>query len=240
MNVYVHEINGIADAIISMHMSKRNWTKELEDEIYRVCDSVTDRRGKLQTSADAGDLAKFSEWFNKLLKWGTKHITLLKFIDISITVEGLHRGGQDDWDSHAKRFDNRIIRSSTRLATFGCEKSEYYKDKILTTDEAIQVLGMTLPLELSIEGVEYVKTVNGYVRADCENSQDAKRGLYMLSIPSNFVFRCNLAEFAHVYKERNDSGSANPEVKLCCEVIVDQLSEFHKQLNRDLLQKINN
>ena len=51
---------------------------------------------------------------------------MLDFVTISVTVEGIHRAGQDDWDAHAKRFDNRIIRSSTRLADFSeGEMSDY-------------------------------------------------------------------------------------------------------------------
>ena len=63
---------------------------------------------------------------------GRKHITVLRYIDISIMTEGLHRAGQDDIDAHARRFDNRIIRSSTRLAEFSDgEMSDY----IPTDDE---------------------------------------------------------------------------------------------------------
>ena len=43
--------------------------------------------------------------------------------------------------SHARRFDNRIIRSSTRLAEFSDgEMSDYYKGKIIPTDEALNIL----------------------------------------------------------------------------------------------------
>lgn len=65
------------------------------------------------------NIEKFNKWLEMLLKMGRKHITVLRFIDISIMTEGLHRAGQDDVDAHARRFDNRIIRNSTRLATFG-------------------------------------------------------------------------------------------------------------------------
>ncbi len=51
-----------------------------------------------------------------------------RFLDFSFTVYNLHRAGQDDLDSHAKRMENRIIRSSTRLADFAAgEMSDYYK-----------------------------------------------------------------------------------------------------------------
>ena len=79
---------------------------------------------------------------------------MLRFIDISVTVEGLHRAGQDDWDSHAARFNNRIIRSSTRLASFGYEMSEWYQDKIIPTDAALDLLGIEAP-EVTLGEVDF-------------------------------------------------------------------------------------
>lgn len=240
MNVYLNEITGIDDAFVSMFMSKRSWSRELECEIRTVCKNVLTHNGALKKDCDKQDLEKFNGWMDSLLKWGWKHITMLRFIDFSITVEGLHRAGQDDWDAHACRFNNRIIRSSTRLANFGNEISEWYEDKILPTDIALKNLGLSIPEEVFINGETYVKAINGYVRKDLANNSDVKRGLYMLSIPSNFIFKVNLTEWAHVYKERNAQGAANPEVKLCCESIADQLETFHKQFNRDLFRKIEN
>ena len=61
-------------------------------------------------------------------------------------TEGMHRGGQDDIDAHARRFDNRIIRSSTRLAEFSeGEMSDYYRGKIISTDEALNILNIDIP-----------------------------------------------------------------------------------------------
>lgn len=37
MNVYVNKISGIDDAIISMFMSKRTWTRELELDVIETC-----------------------------------------------------------------------------------------------------------------------------------------------------------------------------------------------------------
>lgn len=131
MNVYVNKINGIDDAIVSMFMSKRTWSRELEEDVRNVCEFVLNRNGgiygdllKLPYNAD---YKKFEDWMDKLLKWGAKHITMLRFIEFSITVEKLHRAGQDDWDAHAQRFNNRIIRTSTRMAKFGYEMSDFYQ-----------------------------------------------------------------------------------------------------------------
>ena len=240
MNIYVNEITGIADAIVSMFMSKRSWTREKELEIRATCEAVLDRQGRLLPDADAEALDKYNTWLNSLVKWGWRHMTLLRFIDISDTVEGLHRAGQDDWDSHAARFNNRIIRSSTRLADFGYEMSEWYSDKIIPTDTAFAYLGIDTPKTLERDGVTYVKTINGYIREDLKDSADVKRGLYMLSIPSNFIFKVNLTEWSHVFKERNNEGAANPEVKLCCEAIADQITAFQPRFDRELFLKIKN
>ena len=240
MNIYVNEINGIADAIVSMYMSKRSWTREKELEIRGVCENVLTRSGKIVQDADAAELAAYEGWLERLTNWGWRHITMLRFVDISVTVEGLHRAGQDDWDSHAARFHNQIIRSSTRLADFGYEMSDWYRGRVIPTDEALALLGIAAPDVLERDGERFVKTVNGYIREDMKDSSDVKRGLYMLSIPSNFIFKVNLTEWAHVYKERNKEGTANPEVKLCCEAIADQIGQFQPRFDRELFLKIKN
>ena len=93
---------------------------------------------------------------------------------------------------------------------------------------------------LERNGTRYVKTVNGYIKEELKDNSDVKRGLYMLSIPSNFIFKVNLTEWAHVYKERGDKGGANPEVKLCCEAIADQIGAFQPKFDRELFEKIKN
>lgn len=240
MEVYLNEISGIGDAIVSMFISKRSWTRSKELEIRDLCAEILDRKGMVKADADPAKVAQLNDWLNTLVKWGWTHITMLRFIDLSITVEGLHRAGQDDWDAHAARFNNRIIRSSTRLATFGYELSEWYADKIIPTDLAMNDLGVTLPDSIEKNGLTYVKTINGYIREDLREDMDVKRGLYMLSIPSNFLFKVNMTEWAHVYKERNAHGRANPEVKICCEKIADKIEGCYKQFNRELFDKIKN
>lgn len=240
MKIYVNEITGIADAIVSMFMSKRSWTREKELEIREVCERVLTRQGRIKEDVGEEDMDKYNTWMDSLIKWGWIHITMLRFIDISVTVEGLHRAGQDDWDSHAARFNNRIIRSSTRLANFGYEMSDWYGDKIIPTDAALEYLGINAPDCIERDGEKFIKTVNGYIREDLQNIPDVKRGLYMLSIPSNFIFKINLTEWGHVFKERNEKGSANPEVKMCCEEIASQIMEFQPRFDRELFLKIKN
>ena len=120
MKVMLTEMHSIRDSLRTMYMSKRTWNQELEKQLKEMVDHCTDRYGKpLDYLPEDDELKiKFDKEVAKLLKWGQKHITMLRFEDISVVVEGLHRGATDDLDSHAKRMDNRIIRSSTRLADY--------------------------------------------------------------------------------------------------------------------------
>ena len=185
---------------------------------------------------------ELTDYLDKLLKWGKRHITLLRFIDLSFTVYGMHRGAQDDLDSHAMRMNNRIIRASTRLGEFEQdEMSDYYSGKIIPTDKALDCLGISMPEEIEVDGCPYVRGVNGYILKGYADYNDVKRGLYMLSIPSSFVFRVNLTEFAHIYKERGDHGNAHPELKSAVESMENQLEAATAgYANRELLMAIPN
>ena len=242
MRVRLNSVSGVDDAIAALHESKRTWSWEMDEEIRTIIEKATDRHGRFKSNSllTNEEEVKLSGWMRKVCKFGIKHITLLKFIDFSFCVEGMHRGGQDDWDSHAKRFDNRIIRASTRLASYGDEKSDYYKGKILTTDDVIRHLAIAMPPEVTVDGEKYVRAVNGYIREGLEGINDVKRGLYMLSIPSNFIFRVNLAEFAHVYKERGLHGTAHAEVKGLAETCAMLIEEAVPWFTRELLMEIKN
>ena len=241
MNVTVNSITGFEDAFVAMYMSKRTWTPELDKEIRFTCDAVLDRNGRIIVNCDKDKLEKFNSWLEKLLRMGRRHITVLRYIAISIMTEGIHRAGQDDIDSHARRFDNRIIRSSTRLAEFSDgEMSNYYKGKIIPTDEALKILDVDIPETFEYMGKTYYKSPNGYIKEEYKNNKDVKRGLYMLSIPSNFISKINLCEWGHVFKERNKDGGANPEVKEWSESVMNQINQFHNQITRDYVLSIEN
>lgn len=246
MQVYLNNINGLSNAIISMFMSKRTWTPELNADIIRVCSKFYDEMGLPKTNIvprkdNLEDQNKLNKWLASLFKFGQRHFTMLRFIDFSFTVEGIHRGAQDDFDSHAKRLDNRIIRSSTRLATFSDgEMSDYYKGKIYTTDDICKMQNIDLPDKVDINGETFIKTTNGYIREDLSNNKDIKRGLYMLSIPSNFIFMCNLTEFAHILKERDINSNANPELIYMIELVLNDLQKVFPQLTREYLYGIPN
>ena len=248
MKVYLNRIDGWDDAIISMFMSKRHIDREFEmeirDQVYKATNQMPSSNrpvGALLSNFEQLS-PNLKGWLDSLFKWAPHHITMGRFIDLSFTVYDLHRAGQDDLDSHAKRMDNRIIRSSTRLADFDHgEMSDYYKGKIIPTDVALAVLGITAPEKLQFQGKTYVKGVNGYILEGMENDKDVKRGLYMLSIPSSFIFRINLTEYAHVFKERRQEGTANPEVKQSVEAMTSQLTlHTMSYVNREFLMKVKN
>ena len=230
MNVYLNEISGVPDALVSMYMSKRTWTPELDREIRESWNDYS--KGYCMSSSLSSRLASFC-------KFAWKHTTMLDFITISVTVEGLHRAGQDDWDAHACRYNNRIIRSSTRLADFTAdEMSDYYKGKIIPTEVMLKAFNITLPYEIEVDGKKFVQTAGGYIREDLKDNRDVKRGLYRLCVPSNFIFKCNLAQWAHVYKLRNEKGTANPEVKELAEKIQDLVEHELSWFNREFMQKV--
>lgn len=246
MQVYLNEITGVADAITTMFMSKRTWTREKEERIRKVCHAMLDDDGfymldDLQEEIFREMIKEFDEYMSKLVKWGAKHITMLRYIDISCTVEGLHRAGQDDWDAHAMRFNNRIIRSSTRLATFsGNEMSDFYKGKIIPMDMAISNNPslFEVPDHIIVDGEKFIRATNGYIREDLKDNKDVMRGLYMECIPSNFIFKCNITELAHVFKERNKDSGANPEVKELCEKLISSITERMPWFTREMFEKV--
>lgn len=201
MNVYLNHVDGISDAIEALFMSKRSWTREKASHIHKLCNLVNNREGCMMHPD-----TEYQELLQKVLTVGKHHITLLRYIDFSFTVEGLHRAGQDDWDAHVARYGNRIVRSSTRLAKFGYEMSDFYKNKVICTDKALQAEGIEIPDQIVVDGETFVKCINGYVKEEYKDDPDVLRGLYMESIPSNFIFRVNLTEFAHVWKLRNKNG----------------------------------
>ena len=238
MQVYVNEVNGLGDAIATLYLSKRNIDREKEVHIRNLVKAFPDLQyNELEPLEDYEELM---ELVSKVKKYGIHHTTLLRFVDISCSVYGLHRGAQDDFDAHAKRLEGRIVRSSTRLAKFeGGEKSSYYEGKILTTDEVAEYLNTTLPKVIYKDNKKYVKAPNGYILEEEQDNQDVVRGLYMLSIPSNFIFKCNLVDFAHIVSLRDKNGHAAPELVEAIEEMLAQLNEMTNGfITRELLYEI--
>ena len=70
MRVTVKSITGFYGAFVSMFISKRTWTPELDAEIERVCDSVLDNHGRIKTNANSKDVEQFNKWLGILLRMG--------------------------------------------------------------------------------------------------------------------------------------------------------------------------
>lgn len=248
MEAHLNRIDGLDDAILTMFMSKRHMDRETELNIRRLVaeNTATTVTSAIEANRPIGSLIslpdELNDYLRTLFKWGIQHITMLRFIDLSISVYGMHRGGQDDTDAHSYRMNNRVIRASTRLAKFETgEMSDYYKGKIVPTDVALASLGIETPDEIEYEGQTYVRSVNGYILKGHENNNDYRRGLYMLSIPSDFVYKVNLTEYSHMYKMRNINSTANPEVQLHIEQVTDQLETATMGfVTRELLKAIPN
>jgi len=235
MKIFLNRITGIDDAMVSLLMSKRSWTREKEVEIRKLVKKNLTPEGFLK-----GDDPEFLSMLNKIFKYGIEfgHTTLLRFIDLSYTVEGLHRGAQDDFDSHAKRLDNRIVRSSTRLATFkNGELSDYYLDKIMLPFTACEEAGIELPEQITKNGVTYQKMQFGYIDTKylgTDEEKDVMRGLYPLGIPSNFIFKVQYPEFCHIVQHRDSKSGANPELKDMIEMAKADLVKKFKPLGENL------
>lgn len=244
MEVKLVEMHSLRDCLRSLYESKRSWNKDVEARLESLCNNLSYNGKPIDWMLDDDD---FKKEVDKLFKYGRKHTTLLRFLDMSVVVSGLHRGATDDFDSHAKRLENRIVRSSTRLAKYGeGEMSDWYKGKILPLDLVVNnKLGIELPEKIVDEGETFVRTINGYIREDLKDNNDVLRGLYMLSIPMNFTFKVNVIEFAHIYRERGSkaggaNGTAAPELQEMVESLASQLQNWYPQLTRSYLLSICN
>lgn len=239
MKVQLNSISGIDDALLTMYFSRGTWDWDLDKSIRAMVCACTDRQGWYNPSKSFIDNDKYDKTMRTWLKYAPIHSTMASFIDLSFTVEGMHRAGQDDWDSHAKRMDNRIIRQSTRLGNIPEDaKSDFYKGKILTYHEAMDILGIEAPDEITHEGKTYIRVHDGYVLKGLEKNRDAHRGLYHLAFPSNFTFKVNLAQFAHIYRHRNEKGGANPEVKQLAEQCMSLITAAQPLLTRGVVMSI--
>lgn len=227
MQIYLSSYTGWKDAFQTMFMSRGTWTPELAFEIAFVCNRCLNGDGTIKTTSDHDSMETFNIWRNLLFKWGKTHITLLKFMDFCFIVQGLHRGATDDWDAHAQRYNNRIVRLSTRLSAMknvdeesnDLIMSDYYQDKVLTLGQVVNILGIELPETIKKDDTTFVRGINGYVREDLKDDGDAKRGLYPLGFSNLFIFKCNIVEYAHVRDLRMkkteghpQSGHAHPEI----------------------------
>lgn len=160
----------------------------------------------------------------------TCHTTIGRFLDISCTVSGLHRGATDDFDAHGQTLDNRIVRMSTRTNSPDSLKlSDYYIDKVIPITDA----GIELPPTIEKDGVKFVISRFGYVREDCASNYDVLRGLTPLGISNLFTFKCNVTNWAHITKLRKAGTHAAPELQEMIETINAKIAEMEPCLNDD-------
>jgi hypothetical protein len=263
MDFKVYSISGYAEAILAVRMSTSkyySWEKaqEIRDLVY----VLTTAEGSLADYGEymaklsaknyefpsepvkgriSGDYETDVTEFKRLLEitfnnamQEHKHHTLMKYIDISFLTHDLHRGGQDDLDSHALAFQNRITRESTRLANIQEQRtSEWYEGKIIPFGEAHDLIGAILPETINLDAGTYKLTPFGYVLeryADMAHEsglrKDVVRGLMNLATPSNGLWKINLFDLRHVYRSRSKIGThANPELKDGMEQLAEQLKE---------------
>ncbi len=219
MNVEVLEISGYVPAICSLYMTNRNLDEERLNDIIATVDRATDKRGFI--IPDSPYKEKLYDYLFKAIQYGIKcgHHQILKFIDVTVYMQGLHRGAQDDYDAHAARMN--IIRATTRTkkGASHAELSEFYKDKILPFD----LLWFT-PDKIAIDGSEYIKTTWGYVQSEYIESADVLRGLTPLGVSSNNISKVPYGEhLRHIYSVRRMEGHANPELKKAMELLRSEL-----------------
>lgn len=234
MKITHFKMSGWDSAIRCMYMTKNTYNEDLEKKLCEAEKICLHSSAGRPISKDDDELIR---WYqgqkNTAIKMGAVHYNVLKHVDFTCTVVGLHRGGQDDLDAHAERFDTRIIRMSTRDKnnTELTEISDYYKGKILTFGDLCKKFN--LPEAVTFNDAIFIRTPLGYVREDCVDDKDVRRGHATLATASTFTFKCDIAEFCHVFRERCEDGNAHPELKELVEKIAKKINYLEPDLTRD-------
>jgi hypothetical protein len=237
MNVEIFDISGYETAFMQLHTSKGTLTLEQIEQINRCTEDSTDRRGGVHKWVDP----TFIDYLHKIMKYGVEfgHQELLRSIIINVRVTGIHRGAQDDFDSHAKRF-NSLVRKSTRIegnnATNHVEISDWYKGKILTFEDLDNKY--QFKPHIVIDDKIYTKTPWGYVLSGYENNQDVLRGLVPLSVSSDFVVSMSYQAWRYVYKMRNSTTHAAPELQDMMENFKVKLGKYNWILGDNLDRRV--
>lgn len=144
-----------------------------------------------------GDYTKDKAEFERLLgitfnnaMGGFDHHTLMKYIDVSFFTEGLHRGGQDDLDSHAMGFNNRITRFSTRLAEISEPKlSEWYEDKVIPFHDAHHIILAQAVQEYGRNPDEDLKALIDYISTPDTDFADGTMMPKEIQLDNGYVFK---------------------------------------------------
>lgn len=259
MKVHLVSITGYAEAINALRMSKgKYYSYEKLREIQQLIDLVTDDRGFLASKELYKQQFETAMWVERertqknmkvtgvyqedVLEFGRllgltkdnamgqqKHQTLMEYIDITFITEGMHRGAQDDLDSHARSFNNRITRFSTRLAEIDrVELSEEYQGKVIPYDPDI----LDIEPFIKVDGEIYKATPFGYVlekyaQVPAKNGRDrdVQRGLMPLGMKSDAQWKIGASSLRYVYKMRSKFTKTNPELKKAMELLADELEK---------------
>lgn len=211
MKIRYFNMSGWDGAIRAFFMTNKKYTPEIEERLSHVETS----------NCSEEDIAWYQDLRKKVINVGKKHTTLLRFVDFTFVVDGLHRGGQDDFDAHAKRLESRIVRMTTRVNNNEKlnEVSDYYKGKILTFDDLKNLFN--LPNTITKEDSTFVITPFGYVKEEFKDNKDVKRGLVPLAVSSMFTVKVNLTELCHIVRERKPGSAAAPELQEMIEMLVN-------------------
>ena len=81
------EVWGFKHALRGMRNPKDSWDKS--DSEYWIPNKF------MEENVGGENIEDFNRWLDMLLRMGRKHITVLRYIDVSIMTEGIHRAGQD-------------------------------------------------------------------------------------------------------------------------------------------------
>lgn len=257
MEFNLYKVSGYEEAILSLRMSKgKFYSPKIAKDIQNLVYVLTNEQGFLNTEQQynvklslvdysnnnkvTGNYEKDLNEFKRLLGLTLNnamgehnHHTLMKYIDISFFTDGLHRGAQDDLDSHAIAFNNRITRFSSRLAVIDKQEvSEWYQDKIIPFDKVIKVFGVDVPQQIESGGDIFEYTPFGYVlqkynkiHEDNGLRKDVLRGGMNLGMPSNALWKTDLFNLRYVYQMRSKLTKAAPELRIGMEQLADQIEQ---------------
>lgn len=271
MRVHVIGISGYTEAINALRISKgKFYSYEKMRDIQQLVGLLTDERGFLvepdvyyarlsgMTESESkrvnandkifcsyeADVAEFYRLLgltkdNAMGK--QKHQTLMEYLDISFITEDMHRGAQDDLDSHARSFNNRITRFSTRLAEIEDVKlSDWYRGKVMTFSQVNEIVKdmqggylsnfSPMPETVVHDSGTYRLTPFGYVlekhaTVPAKNGydKDVQRGLMPIGIASTAQWKIGASSLRYVYKMRSKFTKTNPELKEAMEMLADEL-----------------
>ena len=233
MKITYCKISGWDGAMRSFFMTNKKYDKQIEERLQKVEKYLILREyGIINDDVDCEDLIWYDKIKKNVIEVGKKHTTLLRFIDITFVVDGLHRGAQDDFDSHAKRLESRIVRMSTRVRNNEKlnEVSDFYKGKIITFDDLTKQFD--LPEEFVKDDKKFVRTPFGYVQDEYKDDRDVLRGNVPLAVSSMFTVKVNLTELCHIVRERAPGSAAAPELQEMIKMLVDE--HIHPQLGLDM------